>query len=622
MKLLDYINRKKRLAFTCFCLIVVLSFLSCYKSFRYGFWRDDWVLIWQALYDRANFLKWILGIRHPGEIFNTYALAPIFGQQVLLWQYFGFILKVLVSLVSSFVLYSLIGSKKGAFISSLLIASSFIGLEGYNWISARLNVYVLLVCLIATLFYIESKKMSSIKYYIYSLIFLIFGMFMEPGRVIFLPFVLISWEITVGRIENSIFKFINLIRMVFIIIATLAGALTTSYGRTLLYGGTSGYIQNLQKDNSAFLRFFYSLSNLILIYIKGIRESAGLSTGFNRFDAYIGLLLVVLLILSGLFMFVKKEKNLPVFVVSSLWLLLFFAPGWISDMSVSLSESSRFFTISSVGFTWILTLIVLKFSPKICIVVTILLIFTNLLFSNKIQSSNYNIRSFEIANNFYRTQQKYVSGLGTPLIFIVTGDNILKGYIFDWGTDGSVQFSYARSIKQIEKIPIYGIDYKLAAKLICEKNVNRPFINEWGLQTDKVTIDEVYGWNLNKDGNLDQTIDKTRIKVAHEGDCLFRNIDKTFNNRQLIIKSYFLLKHPYNDVVNSVSSFKVINIVKNAFEVNVLLYEKGKLITKYMQKVDQISSVGEYYIYIRHPVINIPDKAVFIYENQSKVISI
>jgi len=549
---IDIFHTKKIAVFV--VIVFVLSGLSYGRALQLNFWRDDWPLIWQAIYDREIFRSWILSIRHPGEILNSYLGAQFLGTNVFLWQLLGLFTKFISSLLVGLALYGLTRSRNAAVIAAIIYSSYYVGLESFTWVSARLTAYLIIVICLMVYFYAVSYFEKSDKKLVVALFLLAFAFFLEPGKVFILPLMLFAWELGNRFIVDKVINRNTLIRGSAVVTASVFGMVLTSFGRSFLFGKSgSGYVEAIIKNKSVIWNYFFSLGNLVSVYFRGLDEWAGLSVNVSKGVAVVGIVMVVAASLLLLLLLKKKNKYFPIILLVSIWIPLSYFPSWVSEMPLCVGASHRYMALSGVGVVWLVSSLLANVGrQKVTKIILGLIVISNLYFSFQVIGNDLEVRSFAITDNLYEKQFADVRRGGGQKLFIVTGEHYLRGYVFDWAMTGAIPFAFKSGIKKSNELPIFGVSYDMAGKLVCEENVNRPYIRDWVRQEKPISIQDTYIWMVDEHGQLVNITDMGRARIAHNSECYRVVLDKEITNG-VILKSEIVLDTIYSENKRAIS---------------------------------------------------------------------
>src|SRR5258706_4002752 len=151
------------------------------EAFNFHFWRDDWAWLWSSHYNPADFTRSILGPTWylrvgPLSYFYVINLHQLITDAQI-WQWIGFFLKLLNSLIFFVFVFTLTRKKYLAVLGSFLYASYSGGAESYVWyeLSGLSTTFVLL----GFIYYYKflegfSKRSFTISYVLFIISFLIF----------------------------------------------------------------------------------------------------------------------------------------------------------------------------------------------------------------------------------------------------------------------------------------------------------------------------------------------------------------------------------------------------------------------------------------------------------------
>lgn len=320
-------------------------------------WEDDWNYFWLVTHPFAYpVISWL----HPGTMFEFYALYPIFGTNVLLWQSAGILLKGAASAAVYDLGAVLLGSPAGGIASALIFALLPLGLEAISWPSAYIVLLDVIFLSQAAAIYVRSVQ-NRTPFPIAGWLWVVLAIVADPMRALFFIWIPLMFR------AKSFLK-IQKRRMipVFAVVAALCvyaelaflPALTKWYGG-YWFAGTS---------HSLFQRFFTylaSVGNMISGWIVPVaRTPFDMSRSQRSIGSIVtGAIALMLFVLSTVRTLAGKTKPVPIVVFAGWWIMASIFVQWSSDPDYIISVTHRHFVIPSVGLSLLLAYGIGKLAP-------------------------------------------------------------------------------------------------------------------------------------------------------------------------------------------------------------------------------------------------------------------
>lgn len=421
--------RKNNYIFT-FILLGVVVLFSLGKTLQYYFYTDDFAFIYH-LQNNSEF-GWpyssVLTLFRPVyKLFNTNAL-PYFSLAV--FTYF------LASIGVYFFVKTLTGNKLIAFLSSLIFATGYIGIDQFSMIAVsiinNLNIVNVSITLISLIYWVNTKKL---RYYCLTFFMFWFSVRLFPYRayplILFLPTLELVKSLRFGHVTKIAkqFAFLVIRYIPFVLVASQFGIF--SYG-TYGTGKASAYISSHSRIFTLLnFEFFKELFAILgrLVLIKPVSDIFGLVPN-QSLNALIGLIFFLLISVTSLFLLFGKKSD---YARSLLAVLFITIEGYVGNMILNVDFDSdgpvnRYLTIAFMSFSAILPLFLFllleKVSQKfkwvnrrlVLVVLIIPVICSFACLSRKYEDFIIEERS-KPAKNFYKQLKAYVPKISDYTVF-------------------------------------------------------------------------------------------------------------------------------------------------------------------------------------------------------------
>ena len=408
-----------------FALVAMAILFSLGNTLQYYFYTDDFAFLYY-LGNNFNFgwpYNMVLPLFRP--VYN------LFGINALPYFSLALITYLLASVSVYFFAKHLTYNKLVAFLSSLIFATGYIGLEQFNMIAVsiinNLNIINVCITLIFLIKWIETKKL---RYYFLTLFMFWFSMWLFPYRayplILFLPTLEFVKSFQLGNVIKMAKQFVFLVlRYVpFVLVASRHGVF--SYGT---HGTENIDLFYLLNPNSKIFTlfnfdFFKELFAILgrLVFIKPVSDIFAVVPDQN-FYSLAGFTFALLIISTSLFLFFGKNSGYG----RSLLVVLFLTiEGYVGNMFLNVDFDAngpinRYLTISFISFSVIfplfLFIIIDKFEKfkwinkkwiLISLVILVVLNFASL--SRKYENFIIEERSLP-TKSFYKQIKTYIPSL-------------------------------------------------------------------------------------------------------------------------------------------------------------------------------------------------------------------
>lgn len=408
--------------------IFLVSFLSTGRIINYYFFYDDFFLFYALQFpnDRNSILTATdaSGYRFLQPFFSP--LFHVFGYEAKGYFIISFVLFVLFAFSFYLCLRLLFPkTKKVALFSSLILASSYIGIEALTWNMGAgpnntifLSVSLISLCFLAS--FVRERRATSL-----------FGFFITFIATIyyfqFRSFLLFAWVpilvISIGNLRKK--RLLNLFLNLFPIIFTLGlGVLiyTESFG---LYPGQGAH---LSLNTKQFIEvYFRNIANIFSPsdFLDPVVETINISA--RGAEVIIGGLITLFIVLITALSFLKRTREFHLFLffslstISSLFLLQLVTSLTVVAPTVWYS-SHRFYIVITpfiAGFLGTLLFILQKRYKSLAILLLGLWIATHIILSNQVISTRWE-NTISHIEYFYKTLKTYVPKMNDDSVLLIT----------------------------------------------------------------------------------------------------------------------------------------------------------------------------------------------------------
>lgn len=451
-------------------LIFIISFLAFWRAFSFDFWGEDWEQLWFAVFDPARINNPLELREHAIVIYEELFLSKFFKFNTFYWQIAGYLLKVLGAFAVSLMTLGLTRSKRAAFFTGLIFASSAGGLGSFTWVAAHASALVIPLLCLGVYFWVIKKN-------ILALLLLLASILADPARGIFGSLIVILWDILSfiqSRAKDSSERFWK--RVLILVIATFF--LRIFISRSI----DAGYLSTLDANISFMLKhpigvltnFLNTLGNLIVGWFIPIAQNPFAVSIPTIIGIAVGYLFLFQTIFLLVYFFQKKYESFKILFIFSIWIVVFFLPNWLlannlmigSDGQV-LGQTHRYLTLSAVGLVCFLGYVISRIQKNFLKGFLLLLVIcSNIFISNQILAKESYYRSSEMTKPIWDKIEKDVPVGEENSLFFIRGEDRFR--INDI-SQAKIPFSLRRGIKTFDKWPFSVSDPRTLKELLCGK---------------------------------------------------------------------------------------------------------------------------------------------------------
>lgn len=489
-------------------LIFIISFLTFWRAFNFDFWGEDWEQIWYAIY-QPSMINNQNEMQHPIVIYEELFLAKMFEFNAFYWQTAGFLLKILSAFAVSVMMLGLTKSKKAAFFTGLIYASSVGGLASVTWVAAHASVLIIPFLCFGIYFWVIKGR------YALALLFLIISFAGDPSRGVFGSFFVILWEILSlmqdpKRLKE--FKRRIIVLLISLLVIFSIFQLAFHYENTVSVGYNLGIVFN--HPIRSLDDFLTNIGNLLIGWIIPISQnifSVSTDNFFGKITGYLSLFLTIFWFIRFLR---KKSESLKTLLIFLVWIPIFFFPNWLlpnQEMIQNgqvLGVTHRYFTLSAIGLVCLLGYVISKIKNNLFKSFLLLfVILSNIFMSNQILEMESYYRSSNVTRPMWDKIEKDVPNDEENSLFFIQGDD--KFRVNDI-SQAKIPFAIRRGIKSRDKWPASSGDPGVIKRYLCGKNEEGRII----------PIFHLHAWYIR--GNTLENISEKVQREFSEIDCDFQ----------------------------------------------------------------------------------------------------
>jgi hypothetical protein len=503
----------KRNYFIAIICLIILAFINYYRIFSFGFWKDDWISWWGSYFKSPLFFSYWY---HPGNTLEFILLPGLFPANSLGWQIVGFMARVFAAISVLFFISALSKSKRTGILAGLIFVSTPIGLDTVGWASVHVvNIAIGLVC-IGFYFWISNLNFGCRTQLLLSIIILTAGILSDPFRalpvIIFLYISLYFFRTTESKKIKMYFH-----KSLIVIFPMIFGLL---YWERIRISEISvvKFFNNPHFSTGLLAHklyvtgnYFNSIFNLLAGWIVPVYEY--LSTAeYSRWQARIGLILIILIGVYILILKRKKSKDTNIVLFFYLWMLVFYFPSWLSEPRLTMGITHRYMVFAGVGSIGLTAYFInLIRNKNIFIIIFSAVLCLNIFDSQKFLTKWQVFRSRTLIDSIWNQILRESGPVNRNKVFLISGSHSVVTNTLNYS--GITPYTVYLKVGDANNIPIYTDNLNAILPNYC---------------SGKFEIDNLYSWEINNLGSVKNTTIEIRKKV---------NDSITANNCQVNAKS-------------------------------------------------------------------------------------
>lgn len=505
-----------------FILIIILSFISFFQAFSFGFIIDDWALVHGITFNKPENLAYTLLV-HPIVAYEFKILAPLFGSNPLFFNMVGFVLKILGAFSVSLMVFGLTRSFRVSIFSGLILASASGGLEAFTRAGAHNFAFVIPFICLSIYFACLSFRNNSLKFFLISLSFLTLAILADPGMGAATAIVLVIFELlNMFRIkENAKLSFKHLGLLTFLLVILKLFAINRSeYGLKIISGDNIRFI--LENPLTVLHNYLSSIGNFLIGWIYPFHQVMG---GYiqNPFGIWAGIFFIFLIVFFFINYLNKKGPLQFYLLFFSIWILFFYFPGWIYGKhlvagGLIVGNTYRYFAISSVGLSCILGYLLSCLKSSKGILLLIIIIVLNLWTANATLSLESKYRSVRIQERLYKKISDEIPKGQSDNLLMFVGKEPFRTIALEW--NGAAPLVSIWGLTRLEDLPKIILDIQSAEKLICKEILEESAFSI-GLTADKrIPLSHLYVWESTGEDIINVS-NQFREFISKDKNCQF-----------------------------------------------------------------------------------------------------
>lgn len=494
-----------------FLAVVLLSSLSFHKAFGFAFIVDDWFQLWGVMFEKAMLNRYFSD--HPSGVLEFSLLSKFFSFNPFYYYVFGFILKIICSLVVAFFVYGLTKSSRVSIFTGLIFASSVMGLEAFSRISAHNATFSIILLSFGMYFWVQQIRKNFYRNTAVSIASIIIALLADPGSSVMILPLMIIWDLATFY-QNHFLKQELKLYLVRILLISLSIILVhfVIHNRAL-YFTSNLYSEQIQyavtHPVSSLNNYLNSIGHLLIGWTIPVNEMMGISkpTILGIVSGYLLLYATIIVLI----LFIKKQTDKYKIIFFLLcWVLFFYFPSWVTQKHIVIGNlvigvSNRYLVVCGVGLVSIFAVIISKIkSPSFRLFMISYVLVANITISNVLLTKEQTYRSVKVQNMLYdKINADVIPGSEKNSIFVFLGDSWFRVFAIDW--NGVYPFALKRGLKRVDEFPLV-------------INNLQDVVNKLCTEQDRYKLSNVYAWNVD-DQNIVNETDQFREKVKNLISC-------------------------------------------------------------------------------------------------------
>lgn len=488
-----------------FTIFVILGFLSYQKAFILDFWADDWTFVYLAKYDMPRYVSKLLYGLHPGELFIALPLIYFYGVDVIVWNVWGFVIKLVSALAAGLAIYGLVQKKTVFYFTALLFVTYYAGIDAFTVMSWRTVPYTLILVCISTFFYGKYFYRNIEKYFWISMFFATIAVAFDPMRIFPFPFILLTWDMGNRYISGSARDVLSWKVLRLAIIATI------------LFLGSLKWFSSTISTPSARLDYIGANSSMWKSFVTGLK------TLVTTYGVQASTKSIVVCYLSfcvlGLVLTFLKQRSGPLIVFALLFIPVFYFPNWSFNIG-EYPVTFRYFTFSGLGLVFLISYLLSLLRPKaLGLVLVLCLVAINVGTSNKLLENSVYDRSIYLTRPYFKKQIEDVPRGEVAGMFYVQGEAGVRSRVFDGTNQGAFPYAIFTETPKLSLVPYSAPSYELAKNAICPAVSGAPPNERYTLTEFPIPLSKIYAWNIEDNGELVDISESFRIQLARDTIC-------------------------------------------------------------------------------------------------------
>lgn len=469
--------------------ISALSLASFWRIISFGFWKDDWFIIWSSLYSYSTYYH------HPGTPIEFFILSHIFGLNPAPWMLFGIILRIFASYFVGLFIFHLTKSKLAGFLAGIFFACSYVGLETIYFPSTHVSpisgipILLSLIYLIKTL---QEKKVFIKKF----LFFFCIAFILDPARIIPVLFLLPFLYLLLIPTKESLFvkKFLLKFYLIFAFIGIpILGIWFISFP----YHSLLDTLIQKSISNPLFIftkikligNFSASIANLFIGAFYNLLQDEHNTGVYNKIFGRIGFGIFLLSIASFIIFIKSKSKQAGYLAFFIFWAFIFYLPNFLSEPRAPMAGAHRYLFFSSIGSIGLIAYLIANINKRwLIIILSAVFIIANIYKANVILAWQSTYRSAIMIERMWQKVNDDVPKNELNDIFIFYGSQPWLNHSI--GLSSNAPFMLERHMHgSPDTFPVMTTDRNIILNSLCYKRPQLP-------------ISHIYAWEVKPNGIL------------------------------------------------------------------------------------------------------------------------
>lgn len=470
--------------------IIALSSASFWRITSFGFWKDDWFIIWSSLYSHSAYYH------HPGTPLEFLALSRIFGLNPAPWMLFGIILRIFVSYLVGLFIFHFTKSKLTGFLAGIFFACSYVGLETVYFPSAHVSPITAIPMLLSLIYLIKTlqeKKVFMKKF----LFFFCIAFILDPPRVIPILFLLPFLYLLFVPAKEGLFakKFLSRLYLIFAIIGT---PILLVWFIAFPYHSLLDTLIQKSVSNPFFIftkikligNFSASIANLFISTVYSLTQDEHNTGVYNKIFGSIGGGIFLIGLISFFFFIKNKSKQAGYLAFFIFWAFIFYLPNFLSEPRAPMAGAHRYLFFSNIGLVGLVSYLIAKINKTwLIFVLSIIFITLNIYKANTILAWQSTYRSAVVVEKIWGKVNEDVPKKEVNDIFIFYGSQPWLSHVIGLA-GGAFPFMLERRIYgNPDTFPIMTSAKNIILNDLCSKRPQLP-------------ISHIYAWEVKYPGLL------------------------------------------------------------------------------------------------------------------------
>jgi hypothetical protein len=493
--------------------LAIVAFLSCWRVLHFTFWIDDWLYLWQGIYDRVYLMRsWM----HFGTSLEFFIFTKLFGTNPFFWQVVGIILRIIASYIVGEFAKILSSNKITGIYAGLLFAATAPGVEAVGWANTHVSIIEVILLGYAALRFVRFLDKPHKWDLIIIFECIVLGVLLDFVRAVPILVVLVAaWFFSKGKkgynmagvtIRRAIVFFL-LVSPIFVYLMYSAFA-GSPVGKIL--GRVAANPWLMQKYILYVGNYLATLWNMMIGWVHPVLADPGHGILHRIHERVVLVALVVWIVRIFGGFFRDKKANIRLYATTTAWMLGFAFIHWLFEPRNTYAAVHRYHVLPVAGFTILLAYgFTLIRRPWVSYVLFVIFIALHIFTANRMLIGESIFRSQRKVDAVWQYVDQEVSQNDNAKIFFFFGEQPVKEQIFQ--LSGAIPFAIKRKLSHKDEWPYIAQSYDDARSMICGTVPGRR----------QVSLSDTYGWNLDNAGNAtsqsDEVRNTLRAEIAQKG---------------------------------------------------------------------------------------------------------